>query len=126
MQVIKNIKPQFVDDRGSIISILSGDNPSIKSVLFITSKAGSIRSNHYHKKDSHYCYIISGKAEWREQLVNGGQVESVFLEAGDMVYTAPMIIHTVKFLEDTVFLTFATESRLQDDYETDTIKTKQL
>lgn len=126
MQVTKNIRPQFVDERGGITSILSGDNPSIKSVLSITSKAGSIRSNHYHKKDSHYCYIVSGRAEWREQPMSGGEVESAILEAGDMVYTAPMIIHTVKFLEDTVFFAFATESRLQENYEADTIKTEQL
>lgn len=126
MQVTENIKPQFVDERGGITSILSGDNPSIKSILLITSKAGSVRSNHYHKKDSHYCYIVSGRAEWREQPVTGGKVESAILEAGDMVYTLPMIVHTVKFLEDTVFWAFATESRLQDNYEADTIKTKQL
>lgn len=126
MQVIKNIKPQFIDERGEITSILSGDNPDIKSVLFITSKKGSVRSNHYHKKDSHYCYIISGKAAWLEKPVAGGELESVILEAGDMVFTPPMMMHTVKFLEDTEFLTFATESRLQDDYELDTIKITQL
>ncbi|MDO8499673.1 MAG: cupin domain-containing protein [bacterium] len=126
MQVIKKTPPQFVDDRGGITSILSGDNPDIKSILFITSKAGSVRSNHYHKKDAHYCYIISGKAEWREQPVAGGEVESRLLEAGDMVFTPPMIKHTVKFLEDTVFFAFATESRLQDDYEADTIRVEQL
>lgn len=126
MQVIKKKQPEFVDERGGITSILSGDNPNIKSILLITSKAGSIRSNHFHKKDSHYCYIVSGKAEWREKPVDGGELESVILEAGDMVFTPPMIVHTVKFLEDTIFFTFATESRLQENYEADTIRTEQL
>lgn len=126
MQVIKKTKPQFIDERGGITSVLSGDNPNIKSILLITSKAGSVRSNHYHKKDMHYCYIISGKAEWLEKPVAGGAVESQILEAGDMVFTPPMIMHTVKFLEDTVFFAFATESRLQEDYEADTIRVEQL
>lgn len=126
MQVTRNLKPQFIDERGEITAILSGYNMPIKSILFITSKAGSVRSNHYHKKDTHYCYIISGKAEWLEQSVAGGHTESQILEAGDMVFTESMIIHTAKFLEDTTFLAFSTESRLQNDYENDTVKTAQL
>lgn len=126
MQVTHHQKSEFVDDRGGISVLLSGDNPEVKSILYITSKAGSVRSNHYHKKDSHYCYIVSGKVEWREKPVEGGELEIAILGPGDMVYTKPNIIHTAKFLEDTVFLAFATESRLQADYESDTIKTEQL
>jgi quercetin dioxygenase-like cupin family protein len=122
MEVFKNIKPEFVDERGAISILLSGDNIPIKSVLLITSKTGSVRSNHYHKKDSHYCYILSGKAEWREKPVEGGEIESIVLNAGDMIYTPPMIVHSVKFLEDTVFFAFSAESREQDDYEKDTEK----
>lgn len=126
MQVTKGIKPQFIDERGEITAILSSDHAPIKSILFITSKAGSVRSNHYHKTDTHYCYIVSGKTKWLEQPVAGGPIESQILEAGDMVFTGPMIIHTAKFLEDTAFFVFATGSRLQNDYEADTIKTGQL
>jgi quercetin dioxygenase-like cupin family protein len=122
MEVFKNIKPEFVDERGAISILLSGDNIPIKSVLLITSKTGSVRSNHYHKKDSHYCYILSGKAEWREKPVEGGEIESIVLNAGDMIYTPPMIVHSVKFLEDTVFFAFSAESRERDDYEKDTEK----
>ncbi len=126
MQITNHSTAEFVDDRGGITSILSGDNPDIKSILFITSKAGSVRSNHYHKKDAHYCYILTGKVEWRERPVAGGEVKSRILEAGDMVFTPPMTMHTAKFLEDTVFFAFATESRLQDDYEADTVRIEQL
>ena len=55
MKTIRNIKPEFIDERGGITRVL--DTP-IQSVLLITCKAGSIRSNHYHKKDSHWCYIL--------------------------------------------------------------------
>ncbi len=123
MKVIRNIKPDFVDERGGITRILDVIEP-LHSILFITSKAGSVRSNHYHKKDTHYCYIISGKAEWYEKPVEGGQIEKEILNAGDMVYTPANIIHMVKFLEDTEFLVFSTEPRNQDHYEEDTIRMK--
>ena len=121
MKLFRHIRPEFVDERGGITRIL--DSPSaIRSILSITSKKGSIRSNHYHKKDTHYCYLVSGKMEWSELPVEGGEMESAVLEPGDMVFTPAMTIHAVRFLEDSVFLTFATEARNQADYEQDTVR----
>lgn len=121
MKITRAIKPEFVDERGGITRIFDGSH-SITSVLVITCKAGASRSNHYHKKDMHYCYVLSGKAEWYEKPVEGGKIESAILEAGDMVCTPPMTIHAVKFLEETVLLTLATEHRTRDDYEADTVR----
>lgn len=121
MKLFRQIKPKFIDERGAITRILDSDTP-IQSILTITSKKGSVRSNHYHKKDTHYCYLVSGKMEWFEKSVEGGEIESVILEPGDMVFTPAMTIHAVRFLEDSVFLTFATEARNQADYEADTVR----
>ena len=124
MRIFKNIKPEFVDDRGAITKILDDGKTVIKSVLLITSKKGTVRANHYHKTDSHYCYLLSGKMEWREKLLKGGKVEKAVLKMGDMVFTPPLRMHASKFLEDSVFLAFATESRSQADYENDTVRIK--
>ena len=121
MKIIRNIKPDFIDDRGAITRIL--DIP-IRSILLITCKKGSIRSNHYHKKDSHWCYILSGKAEWYQKPVSGEKIEKEILNAGDMVYDPPNMIHAGRFLEDTVELAFCTEPRDQENYEEDTIRVK--
>ena len=121
MKLFRHISPEFVDDRGEITRILDAQAP-IRSILSITSKKGSIRSNHYHKKDTHYCYLVSGKMEWFEKPVDGGEVESAVFEPGDMIFTPAMTIHAVRFLEDSVFLTFATEARNQADYEADTVR----
>ncbi|OGE78147.1 MAG: hypothetical protein A2751_03220 [Candidatus Doudnabacteria bacterium RIFCSPHIGHO2_01_FULL_46_14] len=123
MKITRNIKPEVVEDRGNITRILDVEEP-LHSVLYVTSKAGSTRSNHYHKEDTHYCYIISGKAQWHERAVDGGQIEKEILNAGDMVETPPMTIHAVKFLEDTVFLAFSTQPRNQEHYEDDTVRVK--
>lgn len=121
MQLFRNIKPEFIDERGGITRMLDSESP-IRSILFITSCKGSVRSNHYHKKDTHYCYLVSGKMEWFEKPLQGGGIESAVLEPGDMVFTPSMTIHAVRFLEDSVFLTFATETRNQADYEADTVR----
>ena len=121
MQLFRHIQPEFVDDRGGITRILDSAAP-IRSILSITSKKGSIRSNHYHKIDTHYCYLVSGKMEWFEKSVAGGEIESAVLEPGDIIFTPAMSIHAVKFLEDSIFLTFATQARNQVDYEADTVR----
>ena len=123
MKLFRHISPEFIDDRGGITRILDSASP-IRSILSITSRKGSIRSNHYHKKDTHYCYLVSGKMEWYELPVEGGERESAILEPGDMIFTPAMTIHAVRFLEDSVFLTFATEARNQPDYEADTVRIK--
>lgn len=123
MQVTRNMQPDAIDARGSITRILDTEVP-IRSVLVITSKAGTVRSNHYHQTDAHYCYLMSGKAEWYEQPLGGGKLESATLHAGDMVYTPPKVVHAVKFLEDSVLLAFSTNPRNQSDYEHDTVRVK--
>lgn len=122
MKLFRNITPEFVDDRGGITRILDEQGAAIRSILFITSKAGTVRSNHYHKRDTHYCYLLTGKAEWHEKPVEGGVHETEMLEAGDMVYTPAMVIHAVKFLENSTLFAFATEPRNQVDYEADTVR----
>jgi quercetin dioxygenase-like cupin family protein len=119
-------KEEFIDERGGIAFIMDQNELPIRAVLRATSKAGSIRSNHYHKKDSHYLYVESGKCEYYEKPVDkpNTKLERAVLEPGDLVLTIPNIIHAVKFLEDTVLYAFTTESRGQDEYEKDTVRVK--
>ena len=48
----------FRDERGYLLKIL---DKGFSSSLEIFSKKGSIRANHYHKKDEHFCYILKGE-----------------------------------------------------------------
>lgn len=119
-------KSEFVDDWGGIIRIIDQDKFSIRAILRITSKAGSVRSNHYHKKDHHYLFIESGKCEYSEKPVNDpeAKLETVVLIPGDLALSNPGIIHAVKFLEDTVLYAFTSEKREHDKYEGDTKRVK--
>lgn len=127
MKLIKQIKPEFVDARGGITKLLDDGKTNIKSILLITSKDGSIRSNHYHKKDAHYIYMISGSMEYFEKPVKGNvKTKKVVVNAGDMVYTPPMAIHTSKFTKDSVFMAFSIKSRNQKAYEKDTVRVPSL
>ena len=127
MKLTVKIKPEFVDDKGSITKLLDDGKTNIKSVLLITSKAGSVRSNHYHKKDAHWIYMISGSMEYYEKPARDrSETKKVIVNAGDIIYTPPMAIHATKFLENSVFIALSIKSRNQKAYEADTIRVKLL
>ena len=121
---VQHIDPEFVDERGGIARVVDQDKFPIRAILRITSKAGSIRANHYHKNDYHYIYIESGKAEYSEKPADKpkAKVETVTIGSGDLVLSDPGVIHAVKFTEDTIFYAFTTEKREQDQYEDDTVR----
>lgn len=123
---VNHVKPEFEDERGYITRLIDGDKTKFRAVLYITSKAGTERGNHYHKKDYHYVYCLSGKFRYSEKdiLKPNAQVESVILNPGDLVLSNPMIAHSMEFLEDTVFLAITTEPREQNKYEEDTVRVK--
>lgn len=121
---IKKINPFFTDARGEISNLIT-DDVKIKSILLLTCKKGSIRANHYHKKDKHYSFIIKGKMEYISKDVNSkSKPKSVIVGEGEIVFTPPMKVHAMRFLEDSTFLAFATEPREKNDYEEDLTRVK--
>lgn len=119
---VTHIKDQLVDGRGAITRIVDDMKLTLRTILRITSKAGSIRSNHYHIKDHHYMYLESGKCEYSEKPADkpNAKIETATLVPGDLVLTKPGVIHAVKFLKDSVLYAFSTEGREKEEYEKDT------
>ena len=120
---IRRIQPVFEDSRGKIFDIL--DDEIILHVGIITSTKGAVRGNHYHKKAKQYNHILQGKIELSikdiDNETNRGKKKYI-LEKGDFVSIPSGIIHSLKALEDSVFLDLNTESRSEDGYEQDTIR----
>lgn len=109
---------KFKDHRGLILNI---SNELFRSCVLITSKKNSIRANHYHKKDWHYCYILKGKIEYYHR-VHGLKTKpkKTIIKAGELFFTPPMVDHAMKFLEYTEFVTLGRGSRKKINYDKDT------
>lgn len=124
-KLIKKLKPFHIDDRGEMTYLLD-ENIKITSVLLITSKKGAIRANHYHKKDTHYSYMIKGKMEYTYENMKAKRKvkRTVLVNEGEVVCTLPMTSHAMKFLTDSIFLALTTEARDQKKYEKDTVRLK--
>ena len=111
----------FSDDRGEIEQMMGAH---LQSVLRITSKAGSVRANHYHKQDSHTCYLESGKLRYVTRSVENEDepLKEDIITPGQLFYTPPMLVHAMHFLEDSVFYVFTPRSGNSAEYENDIIK----
>ena len=111
----------FVDQRGSIQPLV---DLMMKSAVMIESKAGTLRANHYHKTDWHYCYVIKGRIEYFHREVNSKKKpELIIVEKENMIFTPPMVEHCMKFPLDTLFLTLSRNRRDQKTYEEDVVRT---
>jgi dTDP-4-dehydrorhamnose 3,5-epimerase-like enzyme len=110
----------FEDDKGLIQNLLL--DATIRSISVITSKHGSIRSNHYHKTDWHYLYIVSGSLRYYERDINGSNKIIKVFKAGEMFFTPPMKVHKVEFLENTIMMSFAKNIRDHKQHEEDLIR----
>jgi dTDP-4-dehydrorhamnose 3,5-epimerase-like enzyme len=115
--VIVALEDAFIDERGSIQPLV--DLP-MKSCVIITSKKGSIRANHYHKTDWHFCYVVSGEIEYHHKPHGSDEsIKILKIKKGELFFTPPMVDHAMVFTEDTVFLTLGRNSRKQEVYEED-------
>ena len=97
----------FEDQRGVIQNLV---NASINGVAIITSKKGTIRSDHWHREDFHYLYVVSGKMRYLEQSgeafyeVYPDEWEKDFIVGpGDMVFIPAEDKHRLRATESPLF-----------------------
>ena len=110
----------FTDDRGLIQNVL---HRNIGSVVVITSVAGSTRASHWHKKDWHYCFVMSGRIDYFEREVGSiATPRHQVIKEGELFFTPPCMEHEMYLPVDTVFLTLANLHRTPADYEADLIR----
>ena len=115
-----SLEKPFVDERGNIQPLV---DCMMKSAILIESKAGSLRANHYHKTDWHYCYVITGCIHYYHRNIGSNQKpELLIIEEGNMVFTPPLVEHCMKFPLKTMFLTLSRNPRDQSTYEADVVR----
>ena len=118
--VIVELEQPFADARGEILPLV--DVP-MESCVLITSKKGTVRANHYHKTDWHFCYVTSGAIDYYHRPHGSDEKpQKVTIKAGQMFFTPPLVDHAMVFTEDTSFLTFGRNSRSQEVYEADVVR----
>ena len=110
----------FKDKRGWLKKILDGN---FSSCIEVYSKKGSVRANHYHKKDTHFIYIINGEILYfYKDRKRRAKTRFKLMKKNDLFFTPSMQEHMAYFTKNTHFLAFSTRKRTKFDYEKDLIK----
>lgn len=112
----------FVDARGMILDVL--EDEIIEHVSLITSAAGSVRGNHFHRETHQWLYVLSGALRAVVRAPGGAPVERV-IRAGDLLFAAPQEQHALEALEDSTMLALTRGPRGGREYESDTFRLEQ-
>ena len=123
LKTSKLIKSNVRDNdlRGNIISIV---DHKISNVSLISCNLGSIRSNHYHKKDFHFMYVLEGKIDYFYKNLKDNVVKHFSVLPGDNIFTPKEEIHATFFPVQTRLIVSSGFPRDQETYEADTVRVK--
>lgn len=113
--------PRFYESKaGMIQNLLFGE---CKSVAVIHSRQGTFRSDHYHKTDWHFMYVVSGEMHyWWRAAGDERKPSRIDLPAGAMVFTPPMVEHLTFFPVPTTIITMARNIRDHKGHESDIVR----
>ena len=106
----------FKDERGLITNYVLEE--PINWIGYIESKAGTIRANHYHPVMEQKTILLSGKyiSVLQDLADPESPITTKTIYPGDLCNIHPNIIHTMVFLEDSVFLNLVRGERKHDNY----------
>ena len=107
------------DVRGTIFSIV---NETCNNVSIIETKAGSIRSNHYHKKDWHYMLVLEGNLEYFYYSNVSKKVIFINVLPGQIIFTPNLEIHATYFPNNSKMVVVSGFLRDSVTYESDTVR----
>ena len=89
---------EFTDERGSITQLV---HDGWKQVNYITTRAGVLRGNHYHKNNEEAFYVISGEFELELFDINTQEKENHLIKTGDFFIIKRYLSHSFNFTKNT-------------------------
>ncbi len=118
------LKLNHRSDQGHIVNLREG---VCGGVSIIESNAGAVRSNHYHKEDSHTLYVVSGALLYFERPIGSFQIdEPLIVLPGQMFFTPPLREHSIVFLYQTTMISVSARTRDHASHESDVVRVDYL
>jgi len=92
-----DINDKGIDHRGAIFSYVPKD--SIVEFVYIDTKAGVVRGNHYHEEFDEYILIVVGEGVYVETLEDGSK-RKIVVGPGVTIYIPAFTTHTFHPISD--------------------------
>lgn len=116
LEFIINSGNDYIDSRGRITNYELTE--PINLIGYIESKAGTVRANHYHPIQEQKCLLIKGKyiSVIKDLSDPKSSIKTRIINEGDISVIQPNVVHTMVFLEDSVFLNLVRGDRDHENY----------
>jgi nucleoside-diphosphate-sugar epimerase/dTDP-4-dehydrorhamnose 3,5-epimerase-like enzyme/2-polyprenyl-3-methyl-5-hydroxy-6-metoxy-1,4-benzoquinol methylase len=113
--IIKGSK-EYVDNRGKISNYELTE--PINLIGYITSKAGTVRANHYHPIQEQKCLLVKGKyvSVIKDLSDDKAPIKTQIIKEGDIAVIKPNVAHAMVFLKDSIFLNLVRGEREHKNY----------
>jgi mannose-6-phosphate isomerase-like protein (cupin superfamily) len=72
------------------------DEEGMRYMAVMELRPGTVRGNHLHQQKIEHVYIIQGQVELWMREGEGGKVEHLVLEAGDLAVIHPGVAHALR------------------------------
>lgn len=119
---MKGLKiPSVSDPRGELFEFKEIER-DYRQVNILTSMAGTVRGNHYHKKLREKFFVVSGAVDVELRSVHTGEITKFSCSKAEEFVVDPFFLHTLTFQVDTVILSFYSEAFDEKDPDIYTIK----
>ena len=105
--MLKKVSSYFSheDNRGSLTGIIN--EGTWKESNFITSKAGAIRGNHFHKETTELFFIVEGEIKVNLQDIQKPERQEEHLfKKGDIFLIYPNTLHTFEIIKPSSWINF--------------------
>lgn len=103
--LVPDIADNAVDHRGAIYSYIPHN--AIVEFVYIDTKQGVKRGDHYHKEFDEYIMLVSGEGIYVEVL-DSGQRRSIVMGPGQCIYIPALTSHTFVPVTDCKSVSFLT------------------
>jgi quercetin dioxygenase-like cupin family protein len=121
---LSKLGERFENSSGYIQNIVEGGE-QCGGVSLIFCEAGSSRSHHKHREDSHTLVVIYGEMKYIQKR-DGEPQEQRVIHAGQGVFTGPGLAHSTYFEVDTMLLSVSARSRTKAEHEADLVRVEPL
>lgn len=101
------ISDRAVDQRGAIYSYIPQD--SIVEFVYIHTKQGTVRGQHYHEEFDEYIMLVHGEGIYIEPLENGTN-RKIIMAPGQTIYIPKNTAHTFVPLTDCKSISMLTKT----------------
>lgn len=112
------VETGFTDARGKILPLVH----EIANVQVIWSETGAVRANHYHKTDTHICYLVTGDMDYYWRNHGETKIHKERIVTGEMFKTGPLIDHEMVFTSPSTMIVISEHSRDAVSYDQDIVK----